>query len=309
MHGSDTDASDSGGDPHFCSRYKRAGQKYENICVASCPIRSSSLVIWRSHTCSAPLGPLVHPFAKARERVRTLNAVKIEQMFTRPFLASLEGHVDGVNAVVRKPHSLAVVATASADGEIIIHDLPQRKHLLRLPTAHKRSVTGVCFADSDRLLSCGVDQTVKMWDVRTSLDQDGSGDFGEDSLPQMRKPLTVFQAETAFKYGSSPIVTIILSLTLHTFSAIDHHRANPLFATASNCVHIWDETKSSPIMNLNFPTSTETITALKFNLSETSVLASTGSDRIFTLYDVRTGKANEVYLSSKKSRSSPVTAL
>jgi WD repeat and SOF domain-containing protein 1 len=44
-------------------------------------------------------------------------------------------------------------------------------------------------------------------------------------------------------------------------------------------------------MNLNFPTSTETITALKFNLSEASVLATTGTDRTFTLYDVRTGKA------------------
>ncbi|KAF9510891.1 hypothetical protein BS47DRAFT_1373223 [Hydnum rufescens UP504] len=215
----------------------------------------------------------MHPFAKARERVRALNAAKIERMFAKPFLASLEGHIDGVNVVVRKAHSLAVVASASADGEIIIHDLPQRKHLLRLPTAHKRSVTGICFADSDRLLSCGVDQTVKMWDVRTSLDEDGSGDLGENSLPaDGSKPLTVFHGKTAF-------------------NAIDHHRESSLFATASNCVHIWDETKSSPVMNLNFPTSTETITALKFNLSETSVLASTGSDRTFTLYDVRTGKA------------------
>lgn len=44
-------------------------------------------------------------------------------------------------------------------------------------------------------------------------------------------------------------------------------------------------------MNLTFPTSTETVTALKFNQSEASILASTGSDRTFTLYDVRTGKA------------------
>lgn len=44
-------------------------------------------------------------------------------------------------------------------------------------------------------------------------------------------------------------------------------------------------------MNLSFPTSTETITAVKFNLSESSVLASTGTDRTFTLYDIRTGKA------------------
>ena len=35
----------------------------------------------------------------------------------------------------------------------------------------------------------------------------------------------------------------------------------------------------------------ETITAVRFNLSESSVLASIGSDRTFTLYDIRTGNA------------------
>lgn len=43
--------------------------------------------------------------------------------------------------------------------------------------------------------------------------------------------------------------------------------------------------------NLTFPTSTETISSVRFNLSEASVLASIGSDRTFTLYDIRTGKA------------------
>lgn len=49
--------------------------------------------------------------------------------------------------------------------------------------------------------------------------------------------------------------------------------------------------RSAPISNLTFPTSTETISAIKFNLAESSVLASIGSDRTFTLYDIRTGKA------------------
>lgn len=49
--------------------------------------------------------------------------------------------------------------------------------------------------------------------------------------------------------------------------------------------------RSAPISNLTFPTSIETISAVRFNLSESSVLASIGSDRTFTLYDIRTGKA------------------
>lgn len=35
----------------------------------------------------------------------------------------------------------------------------------------------------------------------------------------------------------------------------------------------------------------ETVTDVKYNQSETSVLASVGTDRTMTLYDVRTGKA------------------
>jgi WD40 repeat protein len=63
--------------------------------------------------------------------------------------------------------------------EIIVHDLPQRKQILRLPGAHKRSVTGMCFPGPNRLLSCGADQTVKLWDVQVPSDGDGM-EVGED---------------------------------------------------------------------------------------------------------------------------------
>ena len=49
--------------------------------------------------------------------------------------------------------------------------------------------------------------------------------------------------------------------------------------------------RSAAISNLTLPTSTETVNAVRFNLAEASVLASIGSDRSFTLYDIRTGKA------------------
>ncbi|KAF9504688.1 hypothetical protein BS47DRAFT_1374369 [Hydnum rufescens UP504] len=172
------------------------------------------------------LDPLMHPFANTRD---------------------LEGHADGVNVVMRKAYSLAVVALPGRS-EIILHALPQRKYPLRLPAAHKRSVTGRCFADSGRLLSCGVDPTVKMWD-------EIAFGFPRQKHTQVQK--------------LSLVVKVILSSTRHTISAIDHHRTNALFVTASHGVHIWDETK--------------TMTALKFDLPETSVLASTGSDRTFTL--------------------------
>jgi WD40 repeat protein len=75
------------------------------------------------------------------------------------------------------------------------------------------------------------------------------------------------------------------------FNGIDHHRTDGIFATASNTVQIWDETRSSPMSTLAFGSSMETVSGVKFNQSETSVLASIGNDRTMCLYDIRTGKA------------------
>ncbi|KAF8802147.1 WD40 repeat-like protein [Phlegmacium glaucopus] len=206
---------------------------------------------------SRNLNPLMHPFARARERTRALNAAKMDRMFAKPFVDSLGGHIDGVEVLVRQPGSLTTVASGSWDGGLIVHNLSSRQQTVKLPQAHKGKVSGLCFADGDRLLSCGVDRNIKLWAV---------GNQTSDI------PLNVFPGKVAF-------------------NSIDHHRTDPLFATASNTVQIWDETKSAPISNLTFSTSTETITSVRFNMSESSVLASIGSDRTFTLYDIRTGKA------------------
>ena len=53
---------------------------------------------------------------------------------------------------------------------MIIHDVPQRSQLLRLTGAHKGKVTGLCWSKGDRLLSCGMDRTVKMWDTRIDFE-------------------------------------------------------------------------------------------------------------------------------------------
>jgi WD repeat and SOF domain-containing protein 1 len=44
-------------------------------------------------------------------------------------------------------------------------------------------------------------------------------------------------------------------------------------------------------MDITFSTSAESVTGVRFNPSEPSVLASIGSDRTFILYDIRTSKA------------------
>ncbi|EGO01190.1 hypothetical protein SERLA73DRAFT_179296 [Serpula lacrymans var. lacrymans S7.3] len=223
---------------------------------------------------SRNLDPLMHPFSRARERTRALNAAKMDRLFAKPFVGSMEGHIDAVEVLCKKPGSLNTVASGSWDGGIIVHDIAQRRPLRQLQGAHKGKVSGLCFAEGDRLLSCGVDSNIKLW----NLAADGDGSTSSET------PLNIFP-------GKSP------------FNSIDHHRSGPIFATASNTVQIWDETKSAAVSNITFPTSTETITALRFNLSETSVLGSIGSDRTFTLYDIRTGKAERRVVMQMRSNS------
>ena len=59
---------------------------------------------------------------------------------------------------------------------------------MRLPGAHKRSITGLCFADSDRLLSCGADQTVKLWDTTVTTDAD-NGLVLDEEMDEGIKPV------------------------------------------------------------------------------------------------------------------------
>jgi WD40 repeat protein len=47
----------------------------------------------------------------------------------------------------------------------------------RLSNAHKGKITGLTWSTGDRLVSCGVDQTIKLWNTRreASIDDDGPG--------------------------------------------------------------------------------------------------------------------------------------
>ena len=70
-----------------------------------------------------------HPFEAEREYQRALNAVKLERVFAKPFLGSLDGHRDGLTCVSKHPSSLSTLCSASADGEVRVWHLTERKCL------------------------------------------------------------------------------------------------------------------------------------------------------------------------------------
>ncbi|PKY28155.1 WD40 repeat-like protein [Rhizophagus irregularis] len=194
--------------------------------------------------------PTLHPLEKAREYTRALNAVKLERMFAKPFIGDLSGHSDGVYCMAKHPKKLTTVISGSGDGELRIWDLSDRETKWKV-VGHKSIVKGVCCSlTKDNLyFSCGTDKTVKIWNP----DQSG-------------EPLNTYVGKFAF-------------------SAIDHHRSDPIFITSGSQVDIWDENRSDPIKTFNW--GVDTINTIRFNQTETNIFGTCGTDRTIILYDLR----------------------
>uniref|UniRef100_A0A2K5KC87 DDB1- and CUL4-associated factor 13 n=1 Tax=Colobus angolensis palliatus TaxID=336983 RepID=A0A2K5KC87_COLAP len=198
--------------------------------------------------------PTLHPFEVPREYVRALNATKLERVFAKPFLASLDGHRDGVNCLAKHPKNLATVLSGACDGEVRIWNLTQR-NCIRTIQAHEGFVRGVCtrFCGTS-FFTVGDDKTVKQWKM------DGPG-YGEEEEP----------------------LHTILGKTVYT--GIDHHWKEAVFATCGQQVDIWDEQRTNPICSMTW--GFDSISSVKFNPVETFLLGSCASDRNIVLYDMR----------------------
>ncbi|KAK5107278.1 hypothetical protein LTR62_001407 [Meristemomyces frigidus] len=203
------------------------------------------------------LDPALHPFERAREYTRALNATKLDRMFAAPFVAQLgRGHVDGVYKLAKDPNALDRFASGSGDGVLKVWDLPSQDEVWQTQ-AHENLVKGMCWTHDQKLLSCGSDRTVKLYDPYNT------------------------------QSGSAPLATW---LGQGAFNGLTRHRTEPVFAVSSSVISIYDVNRpsSSPTQTLSWPTSVDTITAMALNQTETSILASCATDRSLVLYDLRT---------------------
>lgn len=48
----------------------------------------------------------LHPFQKAREYKRALNAAKLEKVFAKPFISALDNHSDGVFVLAKNKYNM-----------------------------------------------------------------------------------------------------------------------------------------------------------------------------------------------------------
>ncbi|KAI1494284.1 U3 small nucleolar RNA associated protein [Biscogniauxia mediterranea] len=200
--------------------------------------------------------PAVHPFERAREYTRALNATKLERMFAQPFIAQLgKGHVDGVYSLAKDGNALDRLASGSGDGVIKCWDLTSRDEVWKT-TAHENIVKGMAWTKDQKLLTAAADRTIKIFDPYNT--------------PKEAPPIHSW-------------------LGVGAFTSLSVHRSRNAFAASSDCISIYDlDNYTAAPEILRWPASGETIRSISFNPSETSVLASCSTDRSIILYDLRT---------------------
>ena len=178
-------------------------------------------------------------------------------MFASPFVSQLgRGHVDGVYTLAKDPKALDRFASGSGDGVVKVWNLPSREEVWQAQ-AHEHLVKDMCWTQDQKLLSCGSDQTIKLHDPYNT--------------PSSSAPMATWLGQ-------------------NSFTGVTRHRTEPVFAVSSSVISLYDLNRpsSAPTQTLNWPTSIDTINAISLNQTETSILASTATDRSLVLYDLRT---------------------
>ena len=90
-------------------------------------------------------------------------------------------------------------------------------------------------------------------------------------------------------------------LSKHGVLNCDHSYQEDIFATSGSVVQLWSYERSTPTQTFE-SWDCDTVTKLKFNPSETNLLASVCNDRSLIFYDIRGKTAlNKVYLKNKSA--------
>ncbi|SCU79385.1 LAFA_0B02784g1_1 [Lachancea sp. 'fantastica'] len=232
------------------------------------------------------LDPALHPFERAREYTKALNATKMERMFAKPFVGQLGyGHRDGVYTIAKNYNVLNKLATASADGVVKYWNMSTREEVCSFK-AHYGLIHGLCVTpqqfspnkNENYMLSCGDDRTVKLWSVNT------------DDFSSIKNDEELVSSGSGIKktyHGD------------HAFLGLDHHRSKPQFVTGGAQINLWDINRSRPTSNLSW--GADNVSTVKFNQNETDILASAGSDNSVVLYDLRTNSPTQKFVQKMRT--------
>jgi WD repeat and SOF domain-containing protein 1 len=214
--------------------------------------------------------PSLNPFQEAREYQRALNAAKVEKIFSKPFIAALDTHADGITCVSKNINSMVDFVTGSHDGVIVMWNL-HSKSVQHEISAHKNSIRGLCYANpasvnltDTMFLSTGDDKYVNIWSL--------------NNCEKQKKNVTKRGEKAAYTPKAQYISKSLL------FN-VDHSYDEPKFATSGAIVQVWDYERSDPISKFDW--GMDSVHKLKWNPSETNLILASASDRSVCLYDIR----------------------
>ena len=155
--------------------------------------------------------------------------------------------------MARNAADLKQIVSGSADGEVRLWNLATRKCTWKTQAHPGAFVKGVGFIPnrSGHFLTAADDKLVKLWNV-------------EDHS----KPTNIFQGTDSF-------------------TGLDMHRQGNLFATSSTsgCVDVWDLARAEPVQTFSW--GADTVSTVRWNQAETSIVASAASDRSVMFHDMR----------------------
>ena len=250
---------------------------------AEASTRGASTEIVRQHKNA---DPLLHPFERAREYARAVRAVKLDRMFAKPFIGAMDDHADSVTCASTSPASLVAFVTGAADGEVIVWDLASRVKLWSV-YAHERVVKSVAVArDGATFFSAGDDKTIKRWRMAAhealAAGGGGGGGGGDGAAGGVG-----WRKHSDARSRGGGVAPLRVWSGRAAFTSVDAHwRDVERFATSStSAVELWDASRAEPVSA--FEWGADTVTSVRWNPAETSVLASTSADRGVVLYDAR----------------------
>lgn len=100
-----------------------------------------------------------------REYTQALNAVKLERVFAKPFIKSLDGHKDSISCMCKHPSQLCNLVSGSYDGEVRIWNLATGA-CKRTILAHDGITRGIIYVpNGEQLITIGDDKTIKTWNT------------------------------------------------------------------------------------------------------------------------------------------------